>query len=82
MLDWWSTKAARSNVVTRNYMQANMPGKYVYMGEFGIYTGLVCGKYLEGKGKAQVLLVYNNIWFIKNINKTIMSIFVKNLTLS
>ena len=28
-IDWWSTKAARSNVVTRNYMQTNMPGKYV-----------------------------------------------------
>ena len=29
-LDWWSTDANRSNVVTRNYMQTNMPGKYVY----------------------------------------------------
>ena len=28
-IDWWSTKAARSNVVTRNYMQTNMPGKYI-----------------------------------------------------
>ena len=30
MLDWWNSKAVRSNVVTRNYMQTNMPGNYVY----------------------------------------------------
>ena len=29
LLDWWITKATRSNVVTRNYMQTNMPGNYV-----------------------------------------------------
>ena len=26
-IDWWRTKATRSSVVTRNYMQTNMPGK-------------------------------------------------------
>ena len=29
LLDWCKTKATRSTVVTRNYMQTKMPGKYV-----------------------------------------------------
>ena len=28
-IDWWRTNSTRSNVVTRNYMQTNMPGKYM-----------------------------------------------------